>query len=120
MRELLSMADIVALPTYYREGLPRILLEAMAMARPIVASDWVGCREVVVHEENGLLVPVRDAAALSRAIVRLADSADLRASFGVASRSRAETELAEPLIVRRVLDELYEMAPEASRAGAGA
>jgi N,N'-diacetylbacillosaminyl-diphospho-undecaprenol alpha-1,3-N-acetylgalactosaminyltransferase len=107
IRELLAACDIVVLPTYYREGVPRILLEAMAMKRAVVASDSVGCREVVRHEVNGLLVPPRDAAALAEAIGRLADSPDLRAQYGDYSRRWVEAELDERLIVERAMTEVF-------------
>lgn len=88
MPDLYAAMDIVALPSY-REGLPRCLMEAAMMARPIVASDISGVREVVEDGVNGLLVPVRDARALAHAIARLAADPDLRWRMGEAGRARA-------------------------------
>ena len=85
MPELLASSDLVVLPSH-REGTPRILLEAAAMELPVVATDIPGCRGVVEHEVNGLLVPVRDAPALAEAIVRLVQDEDLRARFGRTGR----------------------------------
>lgn len=107
VRELLACADIVALPSYYREGVPRTLLEAAAMAKPLVTTDNVGCREVVDHEKNGFLVPIRDSASLAAAVARLLDSSELRQAFGTASRARAEREFDERLVISRVFREVY-------------
>jgi glycosyltransferase involved in cell wall biosynthesis len=79
--ELLGQSHIAVLPSY-REGLPKSLLEAAASARPIVASDVPGCREIARHGENALLVPVRESAALADAIERLARDPKLRHRMG--------------------------------------
>ncbi|OAV44310.1 hypothetical protein A3850_007300 [Lewinella sp. 4G2] len=81
----------VVLPSYYREGVPRTLMEAASMATPIITTDNVGCREVVDHGENGLLVPVKDAEALANAMERiiLANPEDLLA-MGRAGRKLME------------------------------
>lgn len=78
---LLRQSHIAVLPSY-REGLPKSLLEAAASARPIVASDVPGCREIARHGENGLLVPVRESASLADAIERLARDSKLRHRMG--------------------------------------
>jgi glycosyltransferase involved in cell wall biosynthesis len=70
MLPLLAESDIVVLPSY-REGTPRILIEAAAMARPIVATDIAGCRGLVVHGRNGLLVPPRSVQPLIEALITL-------------------------------------------------
>ncbi|MDO8772971.1 MAG: glycosyltransferase family 4 protein, partial [Burkholderiaceae bacterium] len=70
MAALFATADMVVLPSY-REGLPKSLIEAAACALPLVTTDVPGCREVVTHEVDGLLVPVKDAKALASAIERL-------------------------------------------------
>lgn len=103
MHEVLASATIVCLPSY-REGLPKVLVEAAACGRPIVASDIAGCREVVTHGENGLLVPVGDVAALAEAIRTLLRSPDLRTRFGMAGRLRAEREFSVGAIVARTLE----------------
>jgi glycosyltransferase involved in cell wall biosynthesis len=86
---LLAAADVMAFPSGYGEGIPRVLLEAASMALPIVTTDAPGCREVVVEGENGLLVPIGDAAALTAALERLADEPALRRRFGEKGRERA-------------------------------
>ena len=70
MAALFASAGMVALPSY-REGLPKSVIEAAACALPLVTTDAPGCREVVTHEVDGLLVPVKDATALANAIERL-------------------------------------------------
>ena len=85
---LLSGFDIFTLPSY-REGMPRTIIEAMLMAKPVVATDIRGSREEVVPGETGLLVPARDAAALAQAFTALLNDAPLRARMGQAGRARA-------------------------------
>ncbi len=80
--EILSISDIFVLPTYYREGLPRILLEAGSLGLPIIATDMPGCRDVVRHNWNGLLIPIRDPIALGEAIKKLSHNAALRQAMG--------------------------------------
>lgn len=86
---LLAAADLMAFPSGYGEGIPRVLLEAASMALPIVTTDSPGCREVVVPGVNGFLVPIGDAAALAGALERLADDPALRERFGENGRARA-------------------------------
>jgi glycosyltransferase involved in cell wall biosynthesis len=88
MPETLNRADVICMPSY-REGAPRGLIEAAACGLPIVTADVPGCREAVRHGENGLLVPVRDAAAAAEAIGRLLADPDLRRRMGEASRALA-------------------------------
>jgi glycosyltransferase involved in cell wall biosynthesis len=85
---LLAQADIVVLPSY-REGTPRILLEAAAAGLPLVATDVPGCREVVRADENGILVPVGDAKALAGALERLALDPAARERMSARSREIA-------------------------------
>jgi glycosyltransferase involved in cell wall biosynthesis len=80
---------IAVLPSY-REGLPKALLEAAASGRPMVAADVPGCREIVRHEETGLLVPPRDPVALADALARLAADPALRRRLGAAARRLVE------------------------------
>jgi len=84
----LAESHIVCLPSY-REGLPKSLLEAAAAGRPIVTTDVPGCREAVTHDDNGFLVPVRDAGALAQALRRLIEDPALRARMGARGRARA-------------------------------
>jgi glycosyltransferase involved in cell wall biosynthesis len=103
MPEVLRQAHVVCLPSY-REGLPKVLLEAAACGRAIVATDTPGCRDVVSDGENGLLVPVGDAAALAAAVRRLVDDSPLRREMGRCGRERVEREFS----VARVVDDTLE------------
>jgi glycosyltransferase involved in cell wall biosynthesis len=87
---LLSVTDIFALPTYYPEGVPRVLLEAAAAGLPLITTDMPGCRDVVRHEWNGLLIAPRSASALAEAVLRLAQAPALRATMGSRSLSRVQ------------------------------
>ena len=88
---LLAAADLMVFPSAYGEGIPRVLLEAAAMALPIVTTDAPGCREVVEAGRNGFLVAIGDVAALTEAVAKLLDDAALRHRFGAAGRARAQS-----------------------------
>jgi glycosyltransferase involved in cell wall biosynthesis len=88
---VLQQAAIVVLPSY-REGLPKVLLEAAACARPLIAADVPGCREVVAHGETGLLVAARDAGALAGALQRLLADPQRRREMGRRARAAVERE----------------------------
>jgi glycosyltransferase involved in cell wall biosynthesis len=102
---LWARAHIAVLPSR-REGLPLSLMEAAACGRAMIASDVPGCREVVIHEQTGLLFPVDDAPALAAAMERLARSPDLRARYGLAARNLAVEKFASDIIGRQTV-ELY-------------
>ncbi len=89
VRPAIEACSVYVLPSY-REGTPRTVLEAMAMGRAIVTTDAPGCRETVVHGENGFLVPVQDAEALAQAMRRFIDEPDLQQRMGARSRQIAE------------------------------
>jgi glycosyltransferase involved in cell wall biosynthesis len=86
---VLAISDVFVLPSAYREGIPRVLLEAASMGLPIVTTDSPGCNEVVEDGVNGFLTPLRDAHALAGAITRLIEQPQLRRRFGQNSRQRA-------------------------------
>jgi glycosyltransferase involved in cell wall biosynthesis len=90
MPEVLSAASIVTLPSYYGEGLPKVLIEAAACGRAVVTTDHPGCRDAIEPGVSGLLVPVRDAKALANAIQDLLDHPDKCASMGLSGRKLAE------------------------------
>jgi glycosyltransferase involved in cell wall biosynthesis len=92
MPAVLSQATLVTLPSAYREGVPRVLIEAASCERAIIASDSPGCREIVRHGETGLLVPVRDAAALAAAIRELLADPARRRRMAAEARDLAERE----------------------------
>lgn len=88
MPNTLAQTDIFCLPSY-REGVPNALIEACACGLPIVTTDVPGCRDVVTHGVNGLLVPVRDASALAGALETLLTDPELRQRMGTAGRETA-------------------------------
>jgi len=99
VRPHLMQALCVVLPSY-REGVPRALLEAAAMARPCIATDVPGCREAVVHERTGLLCLPRDSAALAGAMQRFIDAGPVGwASMGAAGRRHVEDHFDENLVI---------------------
>jgi N,N'-diacetylbacillosaminyl-diphospho-undecaprenol alpha-1,3-N-acetylgalactosaminyltransferase len=89
--ELISISDLVVLPSY-REGVPRTLLEAGSMGKPIVTTDTVGCREVVKDGENGFLVPVADWEILAKKIEEILENRKLHKEMSLKSREIAEKE----------------------------
>lgn len=106
---LLALSDLFVLPSYNREGVPRVLLEAGSVGLPLVTTDIPGCRDVVRDGWNGLLVPPRDAAALASAIEKLLTSRERLKLMGTRSRSHVE----ENFSLRQVADAyggLYERA----------
>ena len=100
----LNSCHLVLLPTYYREGFPKTLLEAAACGLPIVATDVTGCREICRDGLNGILIPPRDVDAIVAAVVRLADDPALRARFGQESRRLVETLFSEAIVVEQTMD----------------
>jgi glycosyltransferase involved in cell wall biosynthesis len=103
VREVWARAAIAVLPSSYGEGVPKSLLEAAACARPIVASDMPGCREVVAPGETGLLTPAGDVGALAEALRSLAGDPALRRRMGAAGRARIAAEFAEETIAAQTL-----------------
>ncbi|MCP1750213.1 glycosyltransferase family 4 protein [Bradyrhizobium elkanii] len=98
-------SHIAALPSY-REGLPGALMEAAACGRPLIATDTPGCREIVLADQTGLLVPLEDPIALASAILRLAEAPELRARFGAAARRRV-SERFSARIIGYTITQLY-------------
>jgi glycosyltransferase involved in cell wall biosynthesis len=89
VRPAIAACSVCVLPSY-REGMPRSVLEAMAMGRAIITTDVPGCRETVEHGVNGFLVPPRDPDALYEAMLRFVDDPGLAARMGAESRRMAE------------------------------
>ncbi len=102
VRPALAACTVYCLPSY-REGLPRTVLEAMATGRAIVTTDAPGCRETVVEGSNGFLVPVRDPAALARAMSSYLAEPELAAAHGVQSRKMALEFFAVEKVNRTIL-----------------
>ncbi|WP_251941169.1 glycosyltransferase family 4 protein [Salinibacter ruber] len=111
MPSVFANAHAVCLPSYYREGIPKVLIEAAACERPIVTTDMPGCREIVHDGENGFLVPPQDATALAEALLKVLTSPDRRRQMGARGRQIVQEEFSLERVVRdtmSVYDELLE------------
>ena len=97
--KLFSASNLVVLPSYYGEGLPKVLVEAAACGRAVVTTDMPGCRDAIEPGKTGVLVPPRNAMALAAAVLELLTDHDRRHSMGIAARALAEREYAIERIV---------------------
>ena len=104
VRPALADASVYVLPSYYREGIPRSILEALSMGRAVVTADSPGCRETVRHGDNGLLVEPRSSAALLAAMEELVLDPDRVARMGAASRRLAEQRFDVHAVNRAMID----------------
>jgi glycosyltransferase involved in cell wall biosynthesis len=108
MANVFARASIVCLPSY-REGMPKALLEAAAAGCAVVTTDVVGCREAVLDGQTGDLVPARDSAALSRALLALINEPQRRASYARAGKRFAASRFALEAVVQRTLSIYQEL-----------
>lgn len=106
--KLMAIANTLTAPTFYREGLPRTLLEAAATGLPLIGTDMPGVRGAITHNVNGILVPTRDSMALANAVETLADDKSKAQRYGEASLDRAKNEFDH----RRVVGEYLKMYDE--------
>jgi len=109
MPDILSQASVVCLPTYYGEGVPKILIEGMACARPIVTTDMPGCRTLVREGRNGLLVPPKSTTDLSNALAKLINSPQLCLEMGQAGRRIAEEDYSQTQVIGETLSVYREL-----------
>ena len=108
IEKVMEDAALVVLPSY-REGLPRVLLEAGAMEKGLIASDVPGCREIVIHNQTGLLVPIKDSQALADAIEKLLLDKELRRRLGSNARKHIAENLSDPVILKNTLSVYQEL-----------
>ena len=111
MPEVFAQMHIVCSPTFYREGVPKVLIEAAACERPIVTTDMPGCREIVRDGENGLLVPPKDTEALASALNELIGDKALRTEMGKRGRKIVREEFSVEQVVAetiKVYDQMTE------------
>jgi len=105
IKELYSISYLAVFPSYYREGgWPRGLIEPMAMGKPVITTDSKHCSGAVEDGVSGLLVPVRDSNALTKAIEKIINDEELASDFGLKSRKKAVKELDEELIMNQLLN----------------
>lgn len=107
MPDVFAQSHIVCLPSFYGEGVPKVLIEAAACEKPIVTTDTAGCREIVHNGVNGIHVPVRDSLAVATALKKLIESPDLRKAMGEKGRELVESEFSLDRVNRETLA-LYE------------
>jgi glycosyltransferase involved in cell wall biosynthesis len=111
MPDVFSNIHVVCLPSYYREGIPKVLIEAAASERPIITTDMPGCREIVRDGENGILVPPKDSVALADALREMLESPQHRAKLGARGREIVQEEFTLERVVNEtmnVYEEVYE------------
>ena len=108
MHKVLAQSSIVCLPSY-REGLPKVLLEAASCGRAIIATDVPGCREIVHNGENGILVQLKNANSLASAIKELINNPEKRKIMGTNGRRLVENEFSEETIVFQTLKVYQEL-----------
>jgi glycosyltransferase involved in cell wall biosynthesis len=104
MVEVYKQADIVVLPSYYREGIPKALIEACASGRPIVTTNSIGCKECVDEGVNGFKVQPRSGEDLAKALKQLIMDGELRYKMGLASRNKALNEFSEETVIETHMD----------------
>jgi glycosyltransferase involved in cell wall biosynthesis len=110
MPALMRTVHVMALPSYYREGVPRSLIEGAASGLCLVTTDLPGCREVVTgHGVDGLQVPPRDAPSLAALLMQLDDDRPLVKRLGAKARERAERHFDERLVIDRTLEVYAEL-----------
>jgi glycosyltransferase involved in cell wall biosynthesis len=109
VRPFILRADCVVLPSY-REGIPRSLLEALAMGKPIITTNAVGCREVIEDGVNGFCVPVKDWRALANSFYRMIElSPGTRLKMGNAGREKVKKEFEESIIIDTYVQEIQKV-----------
>ncbi len=103
MAPIYQNTDIAVLASYYREGIPKTLIEAASVGLPIVTTDMPGCRIIVNHQKNGILIPPRNTTALTDALKILIIQADLRHLYGKKGRDRVIEEFSSQIIYKKTI-----------------
>lgn len=103
VKELLQSSHILAFPSYYMEGLPKSLIEADAIGRPIITTNSIGCKEAVIDGHNGYLIPTKDVDALVEKLDILLSNAKLRQEMGRNSRAYAEANFSLDVVIEKHL-----------------
>lgn len=109
VKQLLMQSHIMAFPSYYREGVPKSLIEACAIGRPIITTRSIGCKDTVDDGENGFLIPAKDSMALADKLKQLIDDTELREMMGKASRQKAEKEFSIEDVIRKHLEIYHQL-----------
>ena len=109
IKSLLEQSHIMAFPSYYREGVPKSLIEASAIGRPIVTCESVGCKDVVDDWKNGFLVPPQNPQKLALALKRLIENKNLRCQMGKEARKKAEKDFSISNVIQTHLNIYFEL-----------
>jgi glycosyltransferase involved in cell wall biosynthesis len=104
VKELLGQSHIVAFPSYYREGVPKSLIEATAIGRPIITCNSIGCKDTVEDGINGYLIPIKDSNSLADKLKILIENPNLRRKMGDASRKIAERDFSLEIVIKKHLE----------------
>ena len=96
----IQKCSVFVLPSYYAEGLPKVLLEAAASGLPIITTDHPGCRDAIINQKTGLLVPIKDRESLVMAIISLLENQELLEEMGANARVLAENSFDDSLVVK--------------------
>lgn len=104
VRPFIEKADLLALPSYYKEGLPRSILEAMAMARPVIAYRNVGVNDCVFHDETGILVEPHNTSKFADKIIALLNDKERLERYSLTARNKVETVFESDLVNRKILE----------------
>lgn len=94
----------MAFPSYYKEGLPKSLIEAAAVGRPIVTTNSIGCKETVLNGYNGYLIPIKDSGTLAEKLKILFEDEGLRQNMGRNSRMLAEKDFSIENVIQKHLE----------------
>jgi len=110
VRPFICKTDCVVLPSFYREGIPRSLLEAMAMEKPIITTNSVGCREVIEDGKNGFLIPIKNTIKLSEAMIKMIEiTENKRKEMGEYGRKKAINEFDERIVINKYMKTIEEI-----------
>ena len=109
VKELLQQSNIVAFPSYYMEGLPKSLIEATAIGRPIITTKSIGCKDTVDDGVNGFLIAPKEVEPLVEKLRLLIDDAALRQRMGKAAREKAEKEFSLDVVIEKHLNIYQEL-----------
>ncbi len=103
MEKIINKSSVVVLPSYYGEGLPKILIEAAACGKPIVTTNHPGCRESIINRKTGFIVPIKNPLTLSKYIKKILENKELRINMGKEARIYAERKFSIDKVVEKHL-----------------
>lgn len=104
VKTAIQNSDVIVLPSTYGEGVPRALIEGASMAKALVTTNVPGCREIVDHNINGLIIPPNDVNALIDAMLKLANNPELRYQMGQKGRKKVLEEFDEKIVIQKTLE----------------